>query len=182
MTNTNTLLAAAGAFVLGVLIALGADHFVLGHKDQRDAMASIGNFKDWRLSCPPRTEKKSGCVMQTMITQKGTTQAISEINIVKKDDTDQLTVVAPLGVVVLAGVKLDIGSAPEKTIAFKTCIQMGCIATTPIDGPLASALSSADTGQIALMTMDGKSVPLTFSLHGYRDAFAARAVDTAARK
>jgi invasion protein IalB len=182
MTNSTTLLYAAAAFVLGALVALGGEHLLFKHKDPRDAMATIATFQDWRLSCPPRTAKTANCVMQSTITQKGTTNVISELNVVPKGKSDMLSIVAPLGVVVLPGVKLSVPGDDAKAIPYKTCLQMGCIATLPIDDALAAAFSKNAGGQITVMTADGKSVPLDFSLRGYGDALAARAVDMAARK
>jgi invasion protein IalB len=184
MTNSTTILYAIAAFVLGALVALGGEHLLFKQKDQRDAMATIAAFQDWRLSCPPRTTKTASCMMQSAIMQKGTSNVVAELNVAPKDkdQSDTLTIVTPLGVVLLAGVKLQIGSGNSKVVQFKTCLQMGCVATLPVDGGLADALSKNDGGVITIMTADGKSVPLNFSLHGYRDAVAARAVDMAARK
>jgi invasion protein IalB len=186
MTKSMMALYAFLAFVLGALAAFGAQHFLFPQKDQRDAMATVGAFQGWRLNCPPRTTKDGVCVMQQALARKGSSQIVAEINVApkdKKDSPDQLTVVAPLGVFVIPGIKLTIGSAPDKTVAYKTCLPAGCIATTPIDAGMASALSQ-NTGNlvITVMSADGKSVPLNFSLQGYREALAARAVDMAARK
>lgn len=182
MTNSNTTLAAIIAFVVGALVALGGEHLIFAHKDQRDTMATIGAYKDWRLNCPPRTDKKGSCVIQSAIVQKNSSNVIAELNVGVRGKSDMLTVVAPLGIVVLPGVKLDIPNAPEKVLPFKTCIQMGCVANLVLDQSFEKSLSSNDGGTITVMTVDGKSVPLSFSLHGFADAMAARAIDMAARK
>lgn len=182
MTNSTTMLYAIVAFVLGALVALGGEHLVFKGKDQRDAMATVGAFQDWQLRCPPRTDAKGKCAIQTAIVQKGTTNVISELNVIPQNKGDVLSIVAPLGVVVLPGVKFQVGTGDAKAIPFKTCLQMGCIATLPLDDSLSSAMSQNASGQISVMTVDGKTVPLNFSLHGYREALAARAVDMAARK
>jgi invasion protein IalB len=185
MTKSMTALYAIGAFVLGVIVALGAQHFLFQQKDQRDAMATIGAFQGWRLNCPPRTTKDGVCVLQQALARKGSNQVVAEVNVApkdKKDSTDMLTVVAPLGVFVIPGIKVNVGSGADKTVSYKTCLPAGCIATTPIDAGMATALSQNAALVITVMTADGKSVPLNFSLQGYREALAARAVDTAARK
>jgi invasion protein IalB len=187
MTKSMTALYAFVAFVLGAIAALGAQHFLFQQKDQRDAMATVGAFQGWRLNCPPRTTKDGVCVLQQALARKGSNQVVAEVNVAPKDtksiDTDMLTVVAPLGVFVIPGVKINAGSGPDKTVNYKTCLPAGCVATTPIDAGMASALSQ-NTGNlvITVMTADGKSVPLNFSLQGYREALAARAIDMAARK
>ena len=180
MTNS-TVLTAIGAFILGALVALGADHFVFKAKDPRDNMETIAGFQGWRLTCPPRTTKGANCVMQQGLARKGTGQVLAELNIApNKDKGDMLTVVAPLGVFILPGIKVSAGNSGEKTAPFKTCLQMGCVASLPIDAGLATAMSQAKGIQVTVVA-DGKPVPLNFSLTGYRDALAARAVDVAAR-
>jgi len=180
MTNT-TVFSAIGAFILGALVALGADHFVFKPKDQRDAMDTIGVYQGWRVTCPPRTTKGANCVMQQALARKGSGQIMAELNIAKnKDNADVMTVIAPLGVFVLPGIKVSAGTSGEKTVPYKTCVQMGCVASFPIDAGLATAMNQARNFQVTVVA-DGKPVPLNFSLAGYRDALAARATDAAAR-
>jgi invasion protein IalB len=180
MTNS-TVFTAIGAFILGALVALGADHFVFKAKDQRDSMETIAGFQGWRLTCPPRTTKGAACVLQQGLARKGTGQVLAELNIAQnKDKADVLTIIAPLGVFILPGVKVSAGTSGEKTAAYKTCLQMGCVASLPIDAGLATAMSQSDGVKVTVVA-EGKPVPLNFSLSGYRDALAARAVDMAAR-
>jgi len=181
MTNSTTVLTAIGTFILGVLVALGADHFAFKAKDQRDNMETIAGFQGWRLTCPPRTTKAVNCVLQQGLARKGSGQILAELSIApNKDKGDVLTVVAPLGVFILPGVKVSAGNSGEKTAAFKTCVQMGCVASLPIDAGLATGMSQG-TGVRVTVVAEGKPFPLNFSLTGYRDAMAARAVDMAAR-
>ena len=86
-----------------------------------------------------------------------------------------------LGIFMPPGLRLAIGTV-DKTIPFKTCLQVGCIAAVPMDPTLASALSNNTGGSISVATIDGKTVPLDFSMRGYGDALADRNVDMAARK
>ena len=181
MTNSTTVLTAIGTFILGALVAFGADHFVFKAKDQRDSMETIAGFQGWRLTCPPRTTKGGNCVMQQGLARKGTGQVLAELNIApNKDKADVLTVVAPLGVFILPGVQVSAGTSGMKSAPYKTCLQMGCIATLPIDSSLATAMTKASGIQVTVVA-DGKAWPLSFSLNGYREALAARAVDMAAR-
>jgi invasion protein IalB len=181
MTKTTMALSAIGIFVLGVLVTLGAERFVLKQKDPRDSMTTIATLDDWRLTCPPRTSKKGFCVMQSTIAQPGTTNVVAELSVAPRNNSDVLTVLAPLGVYIPQGVKVIVGSGEAKTLPFTTCVQLGCVASLPIDSNLAAELSQSPGGRITLASGDGKLLPLHFSLRGYRDALAARAVDTAAR-
>jgi invasion protein IalB len=181
-TTTTTVFAAIGAFVLGAAVALGAQHFAFKAKDQRDAMSTIGGFQGWRLSCPPRTDKSGVCIMTQALARRQGGAVLAELNIAPdKNKSDTLTVVAPLGIFLLPGVKVAVGSA-AKAVSYKTCLPGGCVATLPIDQGLADAMNKNTGIQVTVGTADGKTVPLNFSLAGFRDAMAARAADMAARK
>ena len=181
MTKTIMALSAVGIFVAGALASYGTDHFVIKHKDPRDDMTTIATLSDWRLTCPPRTSKKGFCVMQSTAMQSGTTNVMGELSIAPRNNSDVLTVLAPLGVFIPQGVKVSVGSVQPKTVAFTTCVQLGCVASLPIDSALAAALSQSNGGHVTVTSGDGKPLSLNFSLRGYHDALAARAVDAAAR-
>jgi invasion protein IalB len=181
MTKTAMALYAAGLFILGAGAGGGGDHLLFPHKDQRDGMETVAALQDWRLTCPPRTTKDGSCLIQSTIVQKGTNNPVAEITVAPKNNADLMTVVVPLGVFVPTGIKFGIG-AISKTIPFKTCLQVGCIATAPVDSALASAFASNATGSIGVVGADGRSIPLNFSMHGYGDALADRSADMAARK
>jgi invasion protein IalB len=185
MTKTMMAIYAAGVFLLGALVALGGEHLFFPRHDQRDKMETVAALQDWRLTCPPRTTKDAYCLIQSVLVQKGSNNSVAEITIGPKDkshlDSDQMTIVVPLGVFMLPGLRLAIGTV-DKTIAYRTCLQVGCIATLQMDSALESALASNTGGSISVATLDGKTVPLDFSTRGYGDALAERTVDMAARK
>ncbi len=118
---------------------------------------------------------------KTPLVQKSTNSPVAEISIAPKNNTDVMTIVVPLGIFVPTGIKLGFGGF-SKAIPFKTCVPVGCVASTPVDSTLASALANNAGGSIGVVTSDGRSVPLNFSMHGYSDALADRSVDMAARK
>jgi invasion protein IalB len=181
MTNS-TVLTAIGTFILGALVAFGADRYLINSKDQRDSMETVGGFQGWRLTCPPRTVKGGNCLLQQGLARKGSGAVLAQVTVAPdKNKSDVMTVVAPLGVFVLPGVKVSAGDNVTKTAAYKTCLQMGCVASLPIDSALAAAMSK-NAGLVVTVVAEGKPVPLNFSLAGYRDALTARAADMAARK
>ncbi len=181
MTRTALAISAIGFLLVGVGAGIGADRLLFPRHDSRDAMETIAKMDDWRLTCAPRTQKDGACVIQSGIVQKGTNNMVAELTIAKKDKADLLSVLVPLGVYVPAGVQLTIGHGGAKTIPFKTCLDIGCVATMPFDSSLADAMSQNSNGVISVVAGNGKSLPLSFSLHGYNNAMSERAVDTAAR-
>lgn len=176
------VLCSIGFFALGAIIAIGAEHLIIKPSDPRDSMQTIKAFQDWRLTCAARTEKKGGCVVQSAVFDRATGTPLIQLTVGKNGQADTLAIVAPLGVLVPPGLRISMGSGPQRPIAFKTCIQAGCIATLPLDSGLTDAMSTNTDGQIILVNGVGKAVGMKYSLKGFKDALDARAVDTEARK
>lgn len=181
MTRTALAISAIGFLLVGAGVGVGADRLLFPRHDSRDAMETVATMKDWRLTCAPRTQKDGVCIIQSGIVQKGTNNMVAELTIAKKDKADLLSILVPLGVYVPSGVQLTIGPGGAKTIPFKTCLDIGCIASVPFDSALSQAMSQNSDGVISVVAGNGKSLPLNFSLHGYNDTMSERAVDTAAR-
>lgn len=176
------VLCAIGVFVLGAVVALGGEHLLFKQSDPRDGMQTMRAFQDWRLTCSARTEKSGGCAIQQTIVQRGSGNPLLELTVSQKGADEMLAVVTPLGVLVPPGIRFAVGSGQPRAAAFKTCMQGGCVATLPLDTALTTAMEQNTTGQIVVVTGEGKQVPLTYSLKGFQDAVAARAVDMKSRK
>jgi invasion protein IalB len=183
MSNTKMTLViySVGFFVLGAIIALASDRLLFKHVDPRDSMQTTRAFQDWRLTCSARTDKNGGCVLQGAILDKASNTPLVQLTIGRKDANDTLAVVTPLGVLIPPGMRISVGTAKPKVLAFKTCLQGGCVATLPLDSSLTTAMTQNAGGQIVVVNGAGKTVGLNYSLQGFKDALAARAVDLAAR-
>ncbi|HWU27343.1 MAG TPA: invasion associated locus B family protein [Rhizomicrobium sp.] len=181
MTRTALAISGLGILLAGAALAIGSEHLFFRRHDPRDDMETIAKLQDWQMTCQPRTMKKGGCILQSGILQKGTNNMVAELTIAKKDDADVLSIVVPLGVYIPAGIQLTVGHGSAKTIPFKTCLEVGCIANVSFDSGLAGTMSQNSDGVITVVAGNGKSLSLNFSLRGYNDAISARAVDKAAR-
>lgn len=175
-------LGSIGFFILGAIVAIGAEHFIIKPSDPRDSMQTIRAFQDWRLTCAARTEKAGGCIVQSAIFDKATGTPLVQLTVGKNGQIDTLAIVAPLGVLIPPGLRITMGSGPQRPVAFKTCFQAGCIATLPLDAGLTNAMTSNTDGQIILVNGLGKAVGMKYSLKGFKEALDARAVDNEARK
>jgi invasion protein IalB len=179
-SKTTMAFYAVGLLALGALAALAGEHFVVNAHDPRDAMQTVAKLPgwDWILTCQERTKKDGKCLLQQSITQQG--NVIAELSVAPKGKSDVMTIVVPLGLLIPPGIGVAIGSGQPRQVAYLTCTQ-GCIAELPIDDSVAEALAHNTGGKLYVVNGAGNRVPIPFSLHGYGDAMAVRAADTAAR-
>ena len=179
--KTSLVLYAIGLFVLGAVVALGGEHLFFKRTDPRDSMRTMEAFQDWQLTCSPRTDKNGGCELATAIFDRATRAPLVRLTVNQKGADETLAVVTPLGVLIPPGVRLSIGSAQPRLLAFRTCVQGGCVAILPLNSDLTSEMARNTLGKIVVVNAAGKAVALNYSLNGFADAMAARAVDMAAR-
>jgi len=181
-SKTTLILCSVGFFVLGAVAALVGEHLLYKPTDLRDTMQTIAVMKDWRMSCPPRTQKDGTCVLDQTIVQRGSNNPLAQLTIGQRDKGDVLAIIAPLGVLITPGLRFSVGTGQPIAIPYKTCLPAGCVATVPLDAALSTAMTQNAGGQITVVAVVGKPIPLNFSLRGLPDALAARAADMKARK
>jgi len=68
---------------------------------------------------------------------------------------------------------LRIGKDPVKVYPYRTCNSVGCLAETPFDDALATALNGADDASVMFAGLDGKPVSVPMSFKGYKASLAA---------
>jgi invasion protein IalB len=72
-----------------------------------------------------------------------------------------------------AGMGMRIGKDPVKVVQYRTCNNVGCIATVPFDDALSNSLKNTDDAAILFAGLDGKPVSVPFSFHGYKTSLSA---------
>jgi invasion protein IalB len=181
-SRTGWIAASVGFFLLGGVIALEGEHILFKSADARDTMQTMSVIKDWRITCPPRADRRAACALQQEIVQKGTSNVLVQLNVGKTGDKDTLAIVTPLGVLVPPGLRFIVGDGQPRTAPYKTCLQAGCIATLPLDASLAAAMTHNKAGRIVVVNGASQAVPLNYSLAGFAEAYETRAADEKLRR
>ena len=76
----------------------------------------------------------------------------------------------PFGVALEPGIGLVFGKDPVKVLPFRTCNQVGCVVLVPFDDAMSKAIAANDDGRLMYSGLDGKAVPVPFTLKGYKTA------------
>jgi len=161
-----------GALLLGLL----AGWMVRGVTSYNIHAAEVASYEDWRVACPAAEAKEATCEMSTDLVdrnQPGAT-AMARMSIATDKDGKQIVgFTMPFGVALEAGMGLRLGKEPVKVYQYRTCNQVGCIAVTPFDDNLKTALKNADDAAVMFAGLDGKPVAVPVSFKGYQKSLSA---------
>lgn len=157
-----------------LLIGLLLGWMVRGVATYNTKAASVATYDDWRVACPAAEQTEGACEMVTEVVDKQTGSTVARVTITTDKDKKQLIgFTLPHGVALEAGMGLQLGKDPVKIYPYRTCTQLGCIATAPFDDALAKSLKSATDAKVMFATLEGKPVGIPLSFKGYAQALSA---------
>lgn len=162
----------ARARAIAVLVAVTS--LALASGPARAATA-LKTFSDWTLRCEPAADAgRAACVLAQSVTADGQDAVGLSVVVLKTPDKARiLRVVAPLGVLLPAGVALKIDDAEIGSTAFVRCLANGCVAEVELSDDLVAKLSAGATATFTLMRTPAEGVALPVGLKGFKDGLAA---------
>jgi len=158
---------AFGIFVAGALVGW-MFRGVSGHI----AVSKIYVYDDWRVVCPADSEAKSSCRMGTVSVNSQSGERLTEVSIGYDEgnlEKRTLALTVPAGVLIQPGLGMQLGP-DTKTYPYATCTRSDCIAIVPLDDKLLDTINSAPSINLVVAVQGDRTVPLTVSLKGYKEA------------
>lgn len=134
-------------------------------------------YGDWAVRCvsPAATEGQAAparvCEMTQELTQQGTGQRVLAMSLQSTDAGGRVTVVAPFGLLLSAGLIMDVAEVPLMEAAFRTCLPAGCIVVSDLDQAGVDLLAGGDTTKVRLRSQNGEDLALDVSLTGFTAAW-----------
>jgi invasion protein IalB len=133
-----------------------------------------GKFCDWEMRCetPPGASREQCAMIQSVAAEDKPNMNLVVIVLKTADGKSRLLrVIAPLGVLLPAGLGLNIDQGDKGRAGFVRCLPSGCVAEVVMDDKL---LEELRTGKIATFIVfetpeQGTGIPMT--LTGFRDGF-----------
>ncbi|HVZ27896.1 MAG TPA: invasion associated locus B family protein [Rhizomicrobium sp.] len=162
--------------VVALVIGAGAGWAVRGAVSYNPGSESVTTYQDWRVACPPATNKDQRCEMQEEVLDSKTGSPVVRVGITSQKDaktgkeSPALGLTLPLGVALPPGVGLSLGTDKPTVFGFRTCNQVGCIAVTPLDDKMLASFDAAKDAKVLVAGLDGKVVAIPISFKGYSDA------------
>ena len=160
------VLPAAAAFVLtGALAGLAP----------ASAQVQVrGKFGDWEMRCetPPGASREQCAIIQSVAAEDKPNMNLVVIVLKTADGKSRLLrVIAPLGVLLPAGLGLNIDNADKGRAGFVRCLPSGCVAEVVMDDKLLGELRGGKTATFIVFETpeQGTGIPLT--LAGFGEGF-----------
>jgi invasion protein IalB len=130
-------------------------------------------YRDWVVRCEIGADAARICDMSQDLSQTQTGQRVLSVALRRgTDGAAALTVIAPFGLRLADGVAIDVDGADLVAIPFRTCLPLGCVATTALDAAAIDSLSAGTAAEVTLVSDNGEVLPLAVSLAGFANAWA----------
>ncbi|WP_158285684.1 invasion associated locus B family protein [Pseudohoeflea suaedae] len=130
------------------------------------------SYGDWGVICTNK-DKATLCLMRQEQRTKNTHEIVLAAELRRNWTGDMiLTLTMPFGVRLADGVTMQVDDGKlSKTMAFSTCLLVGCLSVFEIDGELETKLRNGKVLNLAVTRFeDGRSFTLPISLNGFAPA------------
>ncbi|WP_350336194.1 invasion associated locus B family protein [Coralliovum pocilloporae] len=131
---------------------------------------------DWDLRCDtPPGARSEQCVLMQYVTAEDRKNVSLTVIVLKTADQKAriLRVLAPLGILLPAGLGLKIDTADVGRAGFVRCLPNGCIAEVVMDDKQLSQLSKGQTATFIIFQTPEEGIGIPISLSGFSDGFKA---------
>jgi invasion protein IalB len=158
---------------LAAAVALG--WATLSTAETAQAQGAVKNtFGDWQLRCEtPAGAKGEQCAIVQNVAAEDRPNVSLVIIVLKTADGKSrlLRVVAPLGVLLPAGLGLKIDQADIGRAGFVRCLNTGCIAEVVLEDALVDQMKGGQTATFIVFQTPEEGVGIPVSLNGFAAGF-----------
>ncbi len=129
-----------------------------------------GTYGDWQMRCetPPGSAAEQCALVQNVAAEDRPNMTLLVIALRTADNQSRLLrVVAPLGVLLPAGLGLKIDDRDIGRAGFVRCINTGCIAEVVMDDALVAGLRAGTTATFIVFQTPEEGIGIPVSLNGF---------------
>lgn len=153
------------------LVMLGAVAAGLGFAGSAGAQGVVrGSHGDWQMRCetPPGARAEQCALVQNVAAEDRPNVTLLVIALKTADSQSRLLrVVAPLGVLLPAGLGLKIDDKDIGRAGFVRCLNTGCIAEVVMDDALVNNLKSGQNATFIVFQTPEEGIGIPVSLNGF---------------
>lgn len=133
-----------------------------------------GKFGDWEMRCetPPGASREQCAIIQSVAAEDKPNVNLVVIVLKTADGKSRLLrVIAPLGVLLPAGLGLKIDQTDVGRAGFVRCLPSGCIAEVVMEDKLIDQMSSGQSATFIIFNTPEEGVGIPLVLTGFKDAY-----------
>jgi invasion protein IalB len=134
-----------------------------------------GKFGDWEMRCetPPGASRDQCALIQSIAADDRPNVSLVVIVLKTADGKSRLLrVVAPLGVLLPAGLGLKVDQTDVGRAGFVRCMPSGCVAEVVMDDKLIDQLGSGKNATFIIFNTPEEGIGIPLALAGFRDGYA----------
>ena len=131
-------------------------------------------FGDWQMRCetPPGAKSEQCALVQNVMAEDRPNLTLLVIALKTADGKSRLLrMVAPLGILIPAGIGLRIDQADIGRAGYVRCLTTGCIAEAVLDDTLLNQLKGGQTATFIVFQTPEEGVGIPVSLKGFGPGF-----------
>ena len=132
-------------------------------------------FGDWAVACRQLQEDApQRCVLFQNIILRQSGKRVLNVSIARpaKDKPYVAAVTAPLGILLPAGLTLQVDEKELVRFQLRLCNVNGCQGQFPVSNDVRKVFSDGKNGRVIFRQPNGQPLRVEFSLNGFRDGFA----------
>lgn len=148
---------------------------------QEDAPSALSEtYRDWNVVCQSQQGTAADgtaiaqrvCEMTQQLTLTETGQRVIAAGIQRDAaGTGAVTLIAPFGLLLAAGLRIEIAGAEAQGMGFLTCLPDGCVARDLLTAETVAALRAGETAIIRMTALSGEDLTPALSLSGFTAAW-----------
>ena len=134
-----------------------------------------GKFGDWEMRCetPPGASREQCAIIQSVAAEDKPNINLVVIVLKTADGKSRLLrVIAPLGVLLPAGLGLKIDQVDVGRAGFVRCLPSGCIAEVVMEDKLIDQMGSGQSATFIIFNTPEEGVGIPLALTGFKDAYS----------
>ena len=161
------------ALALAALAACGG--LGLGADPAAAQGAPKGKFGDWDMRCetPAGASREQCAIIQSVAAEDKPNVNLVVIVLKTADGKSRLLrVIAPLGVLLPAGLGLKIDETDVGRAGFVRCLPSGCVAEVVMEDKLIDQMSAGQSATFIIFNTPEEGIGIPLALAGFKDGFA----------
>ena len=131
-------------------------------------------YGDWELRCetPPGASREQCALIQSVAAEDKPNVNLVVIVLKTADNKSRLLrVIAPLGVLLPAGLGLKVDQIDVGRAGFVRCLPSGCVAEVVMEDTLMDQLSKGQTGTFIIFNTPEEGIGIPLALAGFKDGY-----------
>ena len=133
--------------------------------------ALVETYRDWVVRCDTVAEGARRCEMAQELRQADRRLVFATLVSRTGDGDARMVFVAPFGLSLADGLRLEKEGLDLETIAFTTCYATGCMAEVTLQAASLAPLLEGESVGVSMTALGGDPVELTVSLAGFGGAW-----------